>query len=73
LSVIKFSTSKVFIDLLKLGLWGFAGVLDVRLLLNALVEPILLDHLGVIIIYALVGVNSQDRAFLALFWLGYLH
>lgn len=56
-------------------MWRFAGVLDVRLLLNALVEPVCWIILGVIIIYALVT-SMTLLGFLqtlSVFWFGFLH
>jgi hypothetical protein len=40
LSVIKFSTSIVCNELIEAWTWRLAGVSDVRLLLNALVDPV---------------------------------
>ena len=44
-------------------MWGFAGVLDVRLSLNALVGTRLLASNSVIIIYALVSPSGSSEVY----------
>jgi hypothetical protein len=55
LSVIKFSTSKVFINFLRLGCWGLAGVFRCSALLKFISGNLFVGVLipGVIIIYTL--------------------